>query len=152
MSSLTDNDDYGFPELDTPDGYERRPSRVPLIALGAAVLIALVAVGYTMFTRSVVYYNTPTEVLGKPGEVVRLSGEVVDGSITPNAAAGTVTFEVADEQTSVAVLYQGPMPDTLRDEATAVVEGSLGADGVFHADTLFAKCPSKFEAKTTETQ
>ena len=150
MSSLTDNDDYGFPEIDTPDGYERRPSRVPLIALGAAVLIALVAVGYTMFTRSVVYYNTPTEVLGKPGEVVRLSGEVVDGSIAVNG--GTISFQVADERNTVGVLYEGPMPDTLRDEATAVVEGSLGTDGVFHADTLFAKCPSKFEAKTTETQ
>lgn len=150
MSSLTDDDDYGFPEIDTPDGYERRPSRVPLIALGAAVLIALVAVGYTMFTRSVVYYNTPTEVLGKPGEVVRLSGEVVDGSIAVNG--GTVSFQVADERNTVGVLYEGPMPDTLRDEATAVVEGSLGTDGVFHADTLFAKCPSKFEAKTTETQ
>ena len=150
MSSLTDDDDYGFPEIDTPDGYERRPSRVPLIALGAAVLIALVAVGYTMFTRSVVYYNTPTEVLGKPGEVVRLSGEVVDGSIAVNG--GTISFQVADERNTVGVLYEGPMPDTLRDEATAVVEGSLGTDGVFHADTLFAKCPSKFEAKTTETQ
>jgi cytochrome c-type biogenesis protein CcmE len=152
MSSITDSDDYGFPELETPDGYQRRPSRVPLVLLGVAVLIALVAVGYTMFTRSVVYYNTPTEVLSKPGEVVRLSGEVVDGSISADAAAGTVSFEVSDEASTVPVLYEGPMPDTLRDEATAVVEGSLGQDGVFHADTLFAKCPSKFEAKTPETQ
>ena len=150
MSSITDSDDYGFPDLDTPDGYERRPSRVPLIALGVAVLLALVAVGYTMFTRSIVYYNTPTEALTKPGEVIRLSGEVVDGSIAVNG--GTVSFEVSDEKTTVAVLYEGPLPDTLRDEATAVVEGSLGTDGLFHAETLFAKCPSKFEAKTTETQ
>ena len=147
MSSITDNDDYGFAES---DGYERRPNRVPLILLGVAVFAALFAVGYTMFTRSVVYYNTPTEVLTKPGEVVRLSGEVVDGSIAVNG--GTVSFEVTDEQNTVAVLYEGPMPDTLRDEATAVVEGALGTDGVFHADTLFAKCPSKFEAKTTESQ
>lgn len=150
MSGNIDNDDYGFPQLDTPDGYERRPSRAPLIALGVAVLLALVAVGYTMFTRSIVYYNTPSEVIGKPGEVLRLSGEVVDGSIEVNG--GTVSFAVSDEQTTVPVLYEGPLPDTLRDEATAVVEGSLGDDGVFRAETLFAKCPSKFEAKTTETQ
>ena len=32
----------------------------------------------------------------------------------------------------------------------AVVEGRLGADAVFVADNVLAKCPSKFEAKAAE--
>lgn len=152
MPRIADSDEYGFPEIDTPEGFERRPSRLPLVLLGLAVFAALFAVGYTMFTRSVVYYHTPTEVMTMQGEHVRLSGEVVDGTIQADATTGTVAFSVSDGTSTVPIVYEGPMPDTLRDEGEAVVEGQMGTDGVFRADTLFAKCPSKFEAKTTETQ
>jgi len=148
MPGIADSDEMGFPDTDAPEGYERRPSRVPLVLLGVAVFGALFAVGFTMFTRSVVYYHTPTEVLEMPGEHVRVSGEVVDGTIAIDAAAGTVAFQLSDGTSTVPVVYEGPAPDTLKDEAEAVVEGALGADRVFHADTLFAKCPSKFEART----
>lgn len=146
MSRVADTD--GFPELE--EGFVRRPSRLPLVLLGIAVVGAIAAVAYTMFTRSVVYYRTPSEVLRMPGQHVRLSGQVVDGSIRTDPSAGTVRFAVSDGSATVPVVYRGPMPDTLRDEAEAVVEGQLGRDGVFHADVLFAKCPSKFEAKVPQ--
>jgi cytochrome c-type biogenesis protein CcmE len=38
------------------------------------------------------------------------------------------------------------MPDLLKDEAQAIVTGKLGADGVFVADELLLKCPSKYAA------
>lgn len=145
MTKVADAD--GLPELDAPEGFVRRPSRAPLVLLGVAVIGALLAVGYTMFTRSVVYYHTPSEVLRMPGEHVRVSGQVVDGTIRADPATGTVSFSISDGASTVPVLYRGPTPDTLRDEAEAVVEGEMGTDGVFHADVLFAKCPSKFEAK-----
>jgi len=144
--TIPDSDEL-FPT--TPEGFERRPNRVPLALLGVAVLAAMFAVGFTMFTRSVVYYQTPTEVLSKQGEHVRLAGAVVDGSIAVDTATGTVTFSVSDATTEVPIVYHGSAPDTLRDEGEAVVEGALGPDGVFVADTLFAKCPSKFVAKTS---
>jgi cytochrome c-type biogenesis protein CcmE len=133
---------------DAPEGFERRNSRMPVVVLALIVLGSFFAVGYTMFTRSVVYYETPTEVLAKPGEHVRVSGDVVDGSIVKDVEAGVVSFAVTDGTSSVAVRYEGPAPDTLKDRAEAVAEGSLGADGVFHADKLFAKCPSKFASKS----
>ena len=145
--SIPDSDEL-FPTV--PEGFERRPNRVPIAILGVGVLAALFAVGYTMFTRSVVYYQTPTEVLSMQGEEVRLAGAVVDGSIAVDATTGTVTFAVADDRTTIPIVYHGAAPDTLRDEGEAVVEGALGSDGVFQADTLIAKCPSKFQAKTTE--
>jgi cytochrome c-type biogenesis protein CcmE len=134
---------------DSPEGFERRRSRWPLVLLGLFVLFAFVSLGYTMFARSVVYYKTPTEVLAMPGEHVRLSGTVVPGSITNDVNAGVVTFIVTDPQGSqVKVRYEGAAPDTLKDEAEAVAEGSLATDGTFHAEKLFARCPSKFAAKT----
>lgn len=130
-----------------PEGFERRKSKVPIVLLGVIVLGALLALGFTMFGKSVAYYFTPTEVLAHQGEDVRLSGTVVDGSIAVDAAAGTVAFEVTDGTTVVPVVFTGPRPDTLQDGGEAVAEGALETDGVFRADTLFAKCPSKFETK-----
>ena len=43
------------------------------------------------------------------------------------------------------VVYVGVKPDLLRDEAQAIMTGQLGEDGVFHADELLLKCPTKYE-------
>jgi cytochrome c-type biogenesis protein CcmE len=39
------------------------------------------------------------------------------------------------------------VPDIFKDNVEVVVEGVYDRDGVFAADTLLAKCPSKFESK-----
>ncbi len=147
--SLTETKPGGAaePPEPPPEGFERKKSRVPIVLLGVIALGALLALGFTMFGKSVAYYYTPTEVLAQEGEEVRLSGTVVDGSITTDAAAGTVSFEVTDGTTVVPVVFTGPPPDTLQDGGEAVAEGVLDAQGAFRADTLFAKCPSKFETK-----
>jgi len=131
-----------------PEGFERHVNPVPLIILGVVVLGVFVTIGVKMFTRSVTYYRTPTEVSAQASQHVRLSGTVVPGSIRTDTLSGTVTFQVADDTTTLTVVYVGPKPDTLQDDGQAVAEGALNTDGTFHADTLFAKCPSKFQAKT----
>ena len=53
---------------------------------------------------------------------------------------------VSDPQaTRLMVEYVGPKPDLLRHEAQAIVTGRLGDDGVFHADELLLKCPTRYE-------
>jgi cytochrome c-type biogenesis protein CcmE len=42
-------------------------------------------------------------------------------------------------------VYVGPRPDLLRDEAQAIVTGHLGEDGVFYADELLLKCPTRYQ-------
>jgi len=43
------------------------------------------------------------------------------------------------------VVYVGPKPDLLRNEAQAIVTGKLGPDGVLYADELLLKCPTRYE-------
>jgi cytochrome c-type biogenesis protein CcmE len=50
----------------------------------------------------------------------------------------------------LAVLYQGSPPDMLRDEAQAILTGTLNAEGVFLAEELLLKCPSKYEEALPE--
>ena len=74
----------------------------------------------------------------------------------------TLQFKAADPDnpnTVVRVHYKGVIPDTFKEEADVVLEGvlipkgSTGSAGVvaqedrFEARTLFAKCPSKYEAE-----
>jgi cytochrome c-type biogenesis protein CcmE len=48
------------------------------------------------------------------------------------------------------VVYIGPKPDLLRHEAQAIVTGRLGEDGVFHADELLLKCPTRYEEEVPQ--
>lgn len=43
------------------------------------------------------------------------------------------------------VVYYGAMPDLLQNEAQAILTGELHANGVFEADELLLKCPTKYE-------
>jgi cytochrome c-type biogenesis protein CcmE len=44
------------------------------------------------------------------------------------------------------VTYEGIVPDVFADEVEAVVEGVYAKNDVFEADTLLAKCPTKYES------
>lgn len=134
--------------VELPRGFERRPSRLPLVLVGIVFVAAFGGLSYTMLTRSAVYYRTPTEVLHAPAMRVRLSGTVVAGSIRSDIGAGNVTFDVTDGRTTIRVLFHGAAPDTLRSGGEAVAEGALGDDGTFVAQRLFARCPSKFQTAT----
>jgi cytochrome c-type biogenesis protein CcmE len=48
------------------------------------------------------------------------------------------------------VVYNGVMPDLLRDEAQAIMTGQVSEDGVFMADELLLKCPTKYEEAVPE--
>ena len=43
------------------------------------------------------------------------------------------------------VEHNGPIPDLLQNEAQAIMTGRLGQDGVFYADELLLKCPTKYD-------
>jgi cytochrome c-type biogenesis protein CcmE len=48
-------------------------------------------------------------------------------------------------RTRMQVVYLGPKPDLLRDEAQAIMTGHIGSDNIFYADELLLKCPTKYE-------
>jgi cytochrome c-type biogenesis protein CcmE len=43
------------------------------------------------------------------------------------------------------VVYVGVKPDLLRNEAQAIMTGKMGEDGVFYAEELLLKCPTRYE-------
>lgn len=115
-----------------------------------AVVIAVVAacVGYLVYSASggsSEYYLTVSELRShQPAtQDVRVAGVVQDDVQRSNAGLH-VRFTEKDGTASVLVDYTGTLPDIFRPGITVVAEGRLGADGVFHARAVLAKCPSRF--------
>lgn len=113
-------------------------------------LILGLALGYLLYVglgSSMAYYSTVSELMQKGdsiyGKEVRVNGDVVPDSIERNGLI--LTFNITGEGESLSVIYQGVVvPDTFKDGAEVVVQGELDSDGVFQANTILAKCPSKY--------
>jgi cytochrome c-type biogenesis protein CcmE len=121
--------------------------------LVAAVVVA-VAVGVLVWVgvgRGSVYYYTVSELLAKgPTQQVRVSGELVGGTVQ-GLGTTTLKFVLHDRNQSdatVPVVYTGAIPDSFKDQpdSEVVAEGDLVPGGSFVATVLTPKCPSKYEA------
>lgn len=146
---------------------------------GFLILGAVVFLIWSSTAATSEYFLTIDELNAKGPEVVdrnlRVSGAVIGDTIQYDAQTLTLTFEVAhvpgdqamvnDEgglaealhqavidptRSRMKIVYVGPMPDLLRHEAQAIVTGKLGEDGLFHADELLLKCPTKYEEAVPE--
>jgi cytochrome c-type biogenesis protein CcmE len=84
---------------------------------------------------------------------LRVEGFVQPGSIEQSGPHVTFVLNEFESHNPKApagrllkVVYKGsePPPDTFKDDAQALAEGTYGRDGVFHATVLQAKCASKY--------
>jgi cytochrome c-type biogenesis protein CcmE len=141
---------------------------------GLLILIAVVYLIFSSTKANAEYFMTLDELHAKSdsmvGRSLRISGAVVGSTIQFNPDTHNLTFDIAnvpgDNATIEAqgglakvlheavadptrrrlrVNYNGPKPDLMRDEAQAIITGHLGKDGVFYADELLLKCPTKYE-------
>ena len=146
---------------------------------GLLILAAVVYLIVSSTQASAEYFMTVDELkaegAGAVGKSLRASGAVVGDSIQYDADTLTLSFEVAhvpgdnadiEAQGGLAfvlheavvdptrermqVVYVGPKPDMLRDEAQDIMTGHVGDDGVFYADELLLKCPTKYEEAVPE--
>ncbi len=133
------------------------------IVLGATVIAGLVAWYASSNLQGYRYFQTLDEFHASAdvvGEFSKVHGYVAPGSIERDVEALAVRFAVQNDPphaggpagTLLRVELAGlETPDLFKDGAEVVVEGHLTtAGGTFHADKVFAKCPSKFEAKAAE--
>jgi cytochrome c-type biogenesis protein CcmE len=119
----------------------RRQRRLLLIGAGAGVLTISVALVLVALKDSIVFFNSPTDVVEKhvaPGTRIRLGGLVKPGSLARGANLA-VRFAVTDGNREIAVAYAGALPDLFREGQGVVAEGRIDGAGVFEADTVLAK-------------
>lgn len=128
-------------------------SKIKFIA-GGLVIVGLIAyLIVSSISSAGAYYREVGEVLSQRdtlvGKNLRVSGNVVTESVTYDAAKLDLNFLISDPADSgkqLAVYFHGVQPDQItREGASAIVEGSLGPNGVVEANNLLLKCPSRYE-------
>lgn len=119
------------------------------VILGTIAWLAIEGIGETK-----TYYKTIAELnqLGDSGKDhrLRVGGDVADSI---HREGHEVRFNLTQDKLILPVVYSGidPLPDTFKPGAQALADGKLGADGIFHATKIQAKCASKYEAKPIQT-
>lgn len=104
------------------------------------------ALGLSAFQKSLTPYVSFREAKAA-GTSVQVSGEVLRSQVAFDAMKGTLSFPLKDHDGDVMnVVYHGGKPNNF-DQAEQVVAIGRCENGVFHADSLLTKCPSKYEAE-----
>ena len=119
-----------------------RQKRLLLVVAGVALFGGAVALVLSAFQQNLVFFHTPSEVAeGKAptGRTFRIGGMVETGSIQRQSDGITVRFAITDTAKTIPVAYQGPLPDLFKEGKGAVVQGTLGTDGLFTASEVLAK-------------
>ncbi len=129
------------------------------VRFGLVTLVIVLSLGYLAYTgvqESKSYYVTIKELKTMDDSAykkrLRVAGTVLPGSIKRNGSH--VDFVLQEEDHTLPVSYNGSEapPDTFKDSAQALAEGSYGRDGVFHAKQLQAKCASKYAPQQQQGQ
>lgn len=120
------------------------------------MIVLTAAVAYLVFSSvqsSSAYYMTISELqtggTSLENKKIRVAGTLVDNSVEWNARQLQLDFKLADDSGQIDVSYKGSRPDMFKDGAETIVEGQY-VNGVFQASNLLLKCPSKYEADSSE--
>jgi len=127
----------------------RKQRRLVLIGGSLGVLALAVGLMLNAFRDSIVFFNSPSDVLTKhvsPGTRIRLGGLVKTGSLVRTDGL-LIRFEVTDGKNEIPVKYDGVLPDLFREGQGVVAEGTLDSGGTFDADTILAKHDSTYMPK-----
>ena len=148
--------------------------RIKFVLGGLLILAAVVYLIASSTQASAQYFMTVDELNAKGASIVdkniRVSGAVMGDTIKYDSSTLTLSFDVAHvsgdnaeiekegglavvlhqavinpNSSKLKVVYVGVKPDLMRNEAQAIMTGHLAKDGVFYADELLLKCPTKYE-------
>ena len=81
---------------------------------------------------------------------IQMEGTLVEGSTTWDADKIELRFSLTDGTNQIKIIYNGVKPDNFDSGYPIIVEGKFNSTSEFTADNLKVKCPSKYEAETTE--
>jgi len=157
----------------------RKGGQTKFLIGGALIIAAIVLLIFTNTKAGAQYFLTVDELKNRQAEMVnrdiRISGAVLGDSIdydTDNLILRFTVVQVPGDNKEIQalgglgvvlhnavmdtslnrlpVIYEGVMPDLLRNEAQAIMTGYVDETGLFHAEELLLKCPTKYEEAVPE--
>jgi cytochrome c-type biogenesis protein CcmE len=136
--------------MDHPEAPVGSNAKAKFVVGGSIIALTLVGLIVWAMNRpsATAFYRTTSEIAAAgpaaaSGEY-RVNGDVVTGTTERDGLR--TTFDITDGTTEITVTTSEPLPDAFGDDSEVVASGNYNGE-VFTATSVFAKCPSKFEAK-----
>ncbi len=146
------------PESPPQEG-EGSGHRTRFIILGAVLALAVGYMVFAAFPGNVLYFLTVSEFMQadeyRDGRTVRVAGALVGGSFQRQENSIASDFQLTDKEGGaperLIASYVGVMPDLFfNPHSEIILEGRYGPGGVFEAESILVKCPSKYQALEEE--
>ncbi len=125
--------------------------------IGAIIVLVFVTWGVSAFFKTTVQYVSFADAK-RSARMVQVVGEINHDNVIYDADNERLLFtiyeldsaDVADRD-SLKIVYHGVVPGNF-DQATSVLVRGKSGDGVFEAEKLLVKCPSKYQGLTENNQ
>jgi len=116
--------------------------------IAGAIIIAFVVLGASSFMSSMTpYVEDFAKVRASAGETLQVPGDIVKGKVEYDRSKPALVFYLKDGKgEELKVVYRGIRPANFGQADKAVALGKY-RNGVFEADELRVKCPSKYQSK-----
>ena len=147
--------------------------------IGGIIILAALAFLFYMTSENSIFFITVDELYERGdsivGQSVQITGAVIGDTIVYDSGKMEVRFTIAhmpadqklleaeggleaallaavtdESRQKLEILYYEPPPDLLRDQAQAIITGKFGEDGIFYAEELLLKCPTRYEEAVPE--
>jgi len=153
MTERTTQSTAGSPaeSIDGSSGGQSRPEprRWIWFSTGGVLIALFLVYGASTFRESLTPYVSIREAT-TAGRRVQVVGKLVPGSSEFLEATQQLRFGLQDgEGQSLSVVYDGTKPGNFEEAKEIVVIGSY-REGVFHAQQVLVKCPSKYQGMGDE--
>ena len=107
------------------------------LAAAVVLVLGLSYLAYSLFIHSGADYLTISQLKSQAeslyGQQLRVEGKVAPGSINWDDKERVIRFLLTDDKESLAIVYEGTVPDNFKPGADLVVGGKYRSDGVFEA-------------------
>jgi cytochrome c-type biogenesis protein CcmE len=126
--------------------------------IGGIIIVVFLIWGTSAFLKTTIQY-VPLEEAFQVKRTVQVMGKIDFTKVNYNATDTRLEFSVfdADAKDTVnarrwPVVYYGVVPGNFDQAKSVVLKGKTGTDGVFVADQMLVKCPSKYQGEGGEWQ
>lgn len=126
--------------------------------IGGIIIVVFLIWGTSAFLKTTIQYVSLDEAF-RGSRTVQVMGKVDFSRVNYNAARTRLEFAVydADDKDTVnakrwPVVFYGVVPGNFDQAKSVVLKGKPGDDGVFVADQMLVKCPSKYQGEGGEWQ
>ena len=124
------------------------------LLIAVAVVVAGVGYfGFIAFQNATAYYLTVDELVARGptfvSQTVQVKGKLVPDTFVREGNGSTVAhFLLADGGEELAATYDGVLPDLFfNSHSEVVLSGQYDESGLFTADRVLVKCPSKYRSE-----